>query len=292
MPADKKVFISSTVQDLAEYRQIAQEACLRAGMLPMVLEDLSSTPDKIVSTSLRLVDAADIYLGIFAHRYGFVPPESDVSISELEYDRARSRAIPTLIFLMHEDAPVALREVERGQGAIKLDALKRRLQQQESVSLFKSPTELGGKILQSLMAWSTPSRAPVCFLAIPSTEEFQAVRDVISKTLSAEGITNTSIHDSDLDFRYGVTEALERADIVVADITDSHPNVLFEAGIAVGMRKPLLLLGHDRSRVPLGMRDRQIILYRPSEIESLAYFIKRWVKESIASPAALRPPRT
>jgi nucleoside 2-deoxyribosyltransferase len=290
MPDDKKVFIGSTVQDLDEYRQVAEEAARLAGMLPIALESDADMGEEIVTTALQLVDSADLYLGIFAYRCGFVPPHSDVPLGEMEYDRAIARGIPTLIFLMDEDVPVSLRKVERGEGAIKLEALKHRLRREQSVQFFKSPTKLGEQILNSLVPYSVTPR--VCFLAIPQAEEFNAVRDVISRALSAEGIRSTSKRDFDLDFRYGITEAVARADLVVADITDSYPNVLFEAGIAVGMRKPLLILGHDRSRVPVDIRDRQIILYDPSEIESLSPFLKRWVKEFGAPPASLTSQRT
>jgi len=285
MPDDKKVFIGSAVQDLDEYRHVAQEAARLAGMSPIALESSAAIGEVIVTTALQLVDSADIYLGIFAYRYGFVPPKSDVSLGEMEYDRAIARGIPRLIFLLDEDASVSLRKVERGEGAMKLEALKHRLRRESSVQFFTSPTKLGEQIQNSLMAYCGTSHALVCFLAIPDGEEFNAVRDVISRTLSAEGIRSTSKREIDLDFRFGITEAVGAADIVVADITDSHPNVLFEAGIAVGMRKPLLLLGHDRSRVPKDIRDRQIILYDPNEIESLSSFFKRWVKEFRPSPA-------
>jgi hypothetical protein len=40
-------------------------------------------PTEAVEVSLKMVDEADIYLGVFAHRYGYVPDGHDMSIIEM-----------------------------------------------------------------------------------------------------------------------------------------------------------------------------------------------------------------
>ena len=64
-----------------------------------------------VEYSLNLVEDAEIYIGIFALRYGYVPEDPDrnpdgLSITELEYRHAFERGIPVLIFIMDEEHPV------------------------------------------------------------------------------------------------------------------------------------------------------------------------------------------
>lgn len=69
--ADRKtVMISSTARDLTEHRKEVIDACMRQGMFPLMMEYLPANDDEAVSVSLKMVDEADIYLGIFAHRYG------------------------------------------------------------------------------------------------------------------------------------------------------------------------------------------------------------------------------
>src|SRR4051812_20968375 len=127
MPERTNVFISSTALDLPEHREQVQEACLRQGMYPIMMEHLPASGDDAIAASLRMVDEAAIYLGIFAHRYGYVPVGHDISITEMEYDRAKERGIPCLIFLMHDDHPIKAADVEKGAGAVKLEKLKARL---------------------------------------------------------------------------------------------------------------------------------------------------------------------
>jgi hypothetical protein len=91
MPDRKTVMISSTARDLPEHRKEAMDACLRQGMFPTMMEHLPASDDEAISASLEMVDRADIYVGIFAHRYGYVPAGHPISVTEMEYDRAVER---------------------------------------------------------------------------------------------------------------------------------------------------------------------------------------------------------
>lgn len=145
------VFISSTVQDLAEHRQSVADACHRLAFVPIMLEGLAGTSENEVSAALRYVDQADVYVGIFAHRYGYVPHGQELSLSELEYNRAVERGIPRLLFLMHEDHPVRPRDVETGPGAERLARLKERMARDQVVGYFRSPEDLRNLVMQSLV---------------------------------------------------------------------------------------------------------------------------------------------
>jgi hypothetical protein len=90
----KKVMISSTALDLPDHRKEVQDACLRQGMLPVMMEHLPATDADAIAESLRLVDEADIYLSIFAYRYGYIPKGQSISITEMEYNRAIERGFP------------------------------------------------------------------------------------------------------------------------------------------------------------------------------------------------------
>src|SRR4051812_13923455 len=95
MPETKKnVMISSTARDLPDHREQVLDACLRQGMFPVMMEYLPASDADAIAESLRMVDEADIYLGIFAHRYGYVLKGYDISITEMEYNRAVERGIP------------------------------------------------------------------------------------------------------------------------------------------------------------------------------------------------------
>jgi len=147
---DLKVIISSTARDLPDHREEVMEACLRQGMFPKMMEHLPAADADAIAESLRMVDEANIYLGVFAHRYGYVPKGYDISITEMEYNRAVERGIPRLLFLMHEDHPVKAADVEKGEGAVKLEQFKARLMTERVDNFYKSPADLRALVINSL----------------------------------------------------------------------------------------------------------------------------------------------
>jgi len=88
------VYISSTFQDLAEYRSLVVEAVLRAGAVPMGFEAFTSSGRTIAETINGLVSESDAVLMIVGHRYGQVDPETGVSWTEVEYATAQRLAKP------------------------------------------------------------------------------------------------------------------------------------------------------------------------------------------------------
>ena len=72
-PGQLTAMISSTALDLPEHREQAVRACLSEEIFPIGMEHLPARDANGVRVSLEMVDKADIYIGIYAWRYGWVP---------------------------------------------------------------------------------------------------------------------------------------------------------------------------------------------------------------------------
>jgi tetratricopeptide (TPR) repeat protein len=171
MPEQKRVMISSTARDLPDHRGQVEDACLRQGFFPVMMEHLPAA-DQAISASLRMVDSAEIYVGIIAYRYGTVPAGYDISITEMEYNRAVERGIPHPTFLIHQDHPVIGPDVETGAGAAKLQSFKERLQTENVVNFFKSPADLRAHVINTLSKLREPNPSPFHYVSdIPAPPE-------------------------------------------------------------------------------------------------------------------------
>jgi tetratricopeptide (TPR) repeat protein len=186
MPHQPKVIISSTARDLPEHRKEVMDACLRQGMFPDMMEHLPASDAEAISASLKLVDEADIYVGVFAHRYGYVPKENNprqISITEMEYDRAFERKIPRLIFIIDKNHPLAdftINDIDTGESAVKLAQFKSRIETENIPNFFKSPEDLRAHVINSLSQQRQPDfqtfhyvsdipQPPEAFIAHPYT---------------------------------------------------------------------------------------------------------------------------
>lgn len=117
---------------------------------------------------IRDIATCNAYVGIFAWRYGFIPPECDISITELEYREAYKRGIPTFIFLLDEkvDWPESLRE--QGVNGERIQNLRRELQQLKWIRYFHNADNLATEVLAALISLThekidkrKPKRIPI-----------------------------------------------------------------------------------------------------------------------------------
>ena len=117
-----KVFLSSTFEDLREHRSKSAEAIERLGQQGVRMEVFGARPGEATRESLEEIGASDLLVGLYAHRYGYVPGSGSTSITEREFDLAQRSAIPTLCFMADDDFPWPPKFVEREPGASKLAA--------------------------------------------------------------------------------------------------------------------------------------------------------------------------
>lgn len=148
------VFISSTSIDLPEYRKAVQDAILSLGLYPSGMEHWPVAGENPVDLCRKMVFDAEIYLGIYAHRYGW-RPDGDTSITEMEYDWAKGRKIPQLCFIIDDRHPWPQNRVEDDTAAReKLNAFKQRVMGDLTVAKFTTPEDLKAKVLAALAPYS------------------------------------------------------------------------------------------------------------------------------------------
>ena len=99
------VFINSTGKDLREYRQAANDVCLRLGLLPIAMEFFEAMEKGATEGSKSKLNSAHVYVWIFAHRYGYIEDGHDKSVTEIEFDYAGEKKLQRLCFLLDPKHP-------------------------------------------------------------------------------------------------------------------------------------------------------------------------------------------
>ncbi len=151
-PRKFKVFVSSTWSDLQREREAVEEALGRMCTASFSgMEYFGSQPGTPKEVCLEKVGRADVYIGIFAHTYGYIDSESGLSLTELEYRTARECDIPCLIYMIDESIPVLPAQIEQEPEALaKLKALKQDLLSKHPVSSFTDPDNLAVQVMAGL----------------------------------------------------------------------------------------------------------------------------------------------
>lgn len=91
-----RVFVSSTLQELAGERLAAREAIEQLRLAPVMFE-LGARPHPPKDLYRAYLDQSDVFVGIYWQKYGWVAPDMQVSGLEDEYNLAGDK--PKLIYL-------------------------------------------------------------------------------------------------------------------------------------------------------------------------------------------------
>jgi HEAT repeat protein len=148
-----RVYVSSTYQDLRECREGVRLALQRLHQDDVAMETYVAEPERPVDKCLKDVAACDLYIGVFAWRYGHVPEGSTQSVTELEYRTAIQHGKDRLIFLLEEHAPWPRSMIEKGLGAEHIEALRDELSREHLCSFFSTAQELATLVTSAVANW-------------------------------------------------------------------------------------------------------------------------------------------
>ena len=110
-----------------------------------------------------------------------------------------------------------------------------------------------------------------CFLAWPYNETKEQLYTVISKVCNEFSLELMSGDQRPAERPMDTIRAeIQRAAVVIADVTTANPNVMFELGMAHELEKYLVILSKGFSNeIPFDVRDRNIIYYGTGSNEPL-----------------------
>ena len=171
MPKHIDVFISSTSKDFALYRAKVKEAVLRLGAYPIGMEEFDATPRNALQLCYDEVQQAAVFIGVYAHRYGFVPGadmtyrtadgtvrsgDGATGVTHWEYRWAQARGLPTLLYVVSEkDGEGKLLRwepdyIDDEPNKARLQAFKRDIMGRHTVGFFYSPEHLQAQVTSAL----------------------------------------------------------------------------------------------------------------------------------------------
>jgi hypothetical protein len=71
------------------------------------------------------------------------------------------------------------------------------------------------------------------------------------------------------------------AALCITDLTDLNPNVMWEAGYAMALEKPTVLIAQSLDSLPFDLRVHRTIQYDPSDLSSLARDLSEALRQTI-----------
>lgn len=121
------------------------------------------------------------------------------------------------------------------------------------------------------------------FLVIPFTREFNDISQVVRQAIMegqhqlirmdemmATGRIIDQIHDE-----------IEKADLVIADVSDRNPNVMYELGFAQSLKKPILPIIQKGESIPFDIASIRTLIYDRNRLtETLGKPLRNYLAHS------------
>jgi CheY-like chemotaxis protein len=145
-----KTFISSTYDDLVHYREMVALAIERLGHQAIRMEVFGARPTQATTICFDEIKNSDAFIGLYAHRYGYVPSGNNKSITEMELDYALQVSLPTFCYFVDEDFPWTPRFIDSDPARSKLIALKTRISDIYVRDTFTTADDLAFKVAATL----------------------------------------------------------------------------------------------------------------------------------------------
>jgi HEAT repeat protein len=148
---DRRVFVSSTYTDLIDFRESVMTTIRQLDAIDVAMEHFGARDEHPKDECLRLIkEDSDIFIGIYAHRYGFIPQGDNISLTEAEYNEATVVGLPRLIYIINDSTPWIPSLIDQGNSATLLKVLKDKLKANHICAFYSNKDDLAAKVAADL----------------------------------------------------------------------------------------------------------------------------------------------
>jgi hypothetical protein len=129
-------------------------------------------------------------------------------------------------------------------------------------------------------------KKPQIFVIQPFSKATEGVYDLIA---SAAAKANASVYRADsisagTNIVESIHRAIQEAPLLIADVTDANPNVMYEVGLAQAQKKPLILIASSSRAIPFDLAGVRVLIYDIRDPMEFVDRLSRTIQEAIKEP--------
>ena len=161
-----------------------------ADCIPSGMEAFVATDNEQFEVIKKVIDLCDYYILIIGMRYGSINSSTGISYTEMEYEYAKEKGVPVLVFAIDDtiDLPEEKREIEDDKIK-KLNAFRNKALSNRLASIWKSTDELSGKVAISIMRAKNEIERPGWQRAV-DYDEASLRKEIMNLTVQNEELKN------------------------------------------------------------------------------------------------------
>lgn len=197
------VFLSSTYTDLIDERKSVHDFLENMGCHVIWMEDFAPQQHPPIKVCLSQLNKCQIYVCIIKKRYGSLESQTNKSMTQLEYERARDMNIKRCILIADSEYPVKVKDIDDWESLKRLVEFQKIVEHENTIAKFNSMDELNGKV------WNGVKNA---ILELHEDEFSDTVIQSVRK-------------NADISFSFDATRRYQLDDVVLIHGTVTNDNV-------------------------------------------------------------------
>src|SRR2546421_6377169 len=151
-----RIFISSTYTDLIDCRERVYHVLRQMRHDVIAMEDYVAKDERPLARCLNDIAQCDLYIGILAWRYGFIPERDNPthkSITEMELRHAINCGKPTLVFLLDVNAYWPRSKMDDCHEFCRIENLRKELMNEYQIGFFRDSESLAAEVSAAVGRW-------------------------------------------------------------------------------------------------------------------------------------------
>lgn len=123
-----------------------------------------------------------------------------------------------------------------------------------------------------------------CLVIMPMLEGYEGIRAAVARAVKASGVSMCRLEEvlPDPEWQLWLAEAVSRAELVLADLTDHNPFVMYELGLVHHKRLPTLLIVNQRNeRVPATVLGSPFLPYDDRDLDPFEEELAKAVESAL-----------
>ncbi|MGE4093776.1 MAG: NB-ARC domain-containing protein [Candidatus Binatia bacterium] len=194
------VYLSSTTKDLYEYREAVVAALHQLGHTIITREESDGRDDDALTNTYMFLSFCDLYVGIFAWRYGEIPAKANpeqLSLPVLEYRQADVFGLPRFIFLLDKNAPWPVSAQDNSTAHDihdqRMRDFRKTLEREQAVRYFSWPEELATLVTTAVTLWEETQPENTADITPDETGDSGGERTTDVPPFEANGAQETAV---------------------------------------------------------------------------------------------------
>lgn len=139
------------------------------------------------------------------------------------------------------------------------------------------------------MTVTITSKKHQIFLIQPFDKSAEGIYDLIRAAATAANAAVAradSVVSAGSDIVSSIESAIQAASLLIADVTNANPNVMYEIGFARAQNKPLLLIASNSRSVPFDLARVRVVIYDLANPNEFVERLSKSIIQALKTPSA------